>query len=60
MCTCYKCVAIQLQSEQDTIMYEGIKDEKERTELFSDGRGLTVEEYLGFAARTSACKCWQT
>ena len=48
LCTCYKCVRFQVNAEQDFVLYERIKDKKERSELYADLRGRIKKQQDGY------------
>ena len=52
LCTCYKCVTFQVQSDSEIAMFEAIKDEHEAVEFKSDGdvKGISTTDRMGFAA----------
>ena len=45
-CTCYKCVTYQVQSENDVVYFEQIKDEKDNREIAFETRGITTADRL--------------
>ena len=45
-CTCYKCVTFQVQSERDVVLFEQIKDEKERGDVLVDNRSAMTTDRL--------------